>query len=208
MSVEIIKNFIPEEDARYITKNFDSCLTEVKERPGFFEDFGEPRKPKKIGTYDSKEILEKSPHLDTAEKIRSAELISNAMFLAQKKLEEFYKIDLPGYEGGVAKLTKGASNGLHSDMYNLDGTKWEDGTGREDELEFSALLYLSTYKKDFTGGRLIFPKQDISIEPECGSLIFFRGDLDHIHEVEKVSSGNRYALIMFFGRQPSPVNYY
>jgi hypothetical protein len=82
----------------------------------------------------------------------------------------------------------------------LDGSSWNDGSGREDELEYSALLYLSDYGTDFTGGEIIFPKQNLTIYPTKGMLVFFRGDLEHPHEVNTIISGNRYAIVTFFGK--------
>lgn len=84
-------------------------------------------------------------------------------------------------------------------MYQIDGSKWEDGSGRESELDYSALLYLSDFEKDFAGGEIIFPQQDLTIKPECGMLIFFRGDLEHLHKVSRVTSGERHSIVAFLG---------
>lgn len=199
MTVQVVKNFIEHKYATGIVSNFGDVLSEVKDRPGFFEDFNELRIPRPMSEYDHDKYQELYPFLKEEHHLYGAAQISDVMFLSKVAVEEFYGVTLNGYEGGMVRLVAGAKNGLHSDMYNLDGTNWQDGSGRQDELEYSALLYLSDYGKDFEGGKIIFPKQDLVIEPEAGMLVFFRGDLDHVHEVEEVLSGNRYAIIMFFG---------
>jgi hypothetical protein len=199
MTVQIIENFIPDDYAKDVIKKSESMLIRSPERPHFFEAFpGFPPSP-----FDSQNLLEvekMNKFLDTSEKIMGASMISNAMYLAKLELEKFYNVTLNSYDGGLVKVIEGGSNSLHSDMYMLDGSKWYDGSGREDELEYSALLYLSSFEEDFTGGKIHFPIQDLTISPKRGMLVFFRGDLDHIHEVSRVNSGNRYAIIMFFGR--------
>ena len=193
MTVQILKNFLTKEYCNELIENYSCYLSPVEERPGYFEDFNDLKLPISIEDYYGVKT-------DAPNKAYGEALISNAALLTKKELQKFYSTNLLGYEGGMVRLTKGAKNGLHSDMYNLDGTNWEDGSGRQDELEFSALLYLSTHNKDFTGGTVFFPKQNLKIKPEAGMLVFFRGDLEHIHEVEEILSGDRHAIIMFFGK--------
>lgn len=81
-------------------------------------------------------------------------------------------------------MTPGALNPLHWDNYVENG---------EDDI--SALLYLN---KEFKGGDLYFPDQDIRITPEPGMLVFFEGKEDYHHTVEIVTEGNREALVGFY----------
>jgi hypothetical protein len=194
MTVQIIKNFISPDYANEIIKNSENLLREAP-RSGYFETHHR-YVPAPFEEQDFS--LEDYDFLDTESKKRGASLISNALFLAQKAVEEFYGVKTKDCQGGLVKLIKGAKNKLHSDMYKLDGSQWDDGSGREDEYQYSALLYLSTQNKDFFGGEIIFPQHKITILPETGTLVFFRGDLDHIHEVKEITDGSRYALIMFF----------
>lgn len=195
MTVNVIHNFISYEYAKTITDNCDVFLSKIEQRQGYFED-NYPREAFPMSEYknhpNERAITEDSKTADM--------FISNAMYLTQKKIEEFYDCTITKYEGNLVKLTAGAHNGLHSDMYMLDGSPWNDGTGREDELEYSALLYLSDYGVDFFGGEISFPQHNLVIYPKIGDLVFFRGDLEHTHEVSRVIGGNRYAIIMFLGK--------
>lgn len=194
MSVQVIKKFINDEYLDEIVSKSGDLLKRAP-RPGYFET-----RHRYIPTPFKDQNLDSKYYefLDNEDKKRAGSLICNALFLAQTELEKFYGVKLNDCQGGVVKLVQGAKNKLHSDMYKLDGSQWDDGSGREDEYEYSALLYLSTYEKDFLGGEIIFPQHQLTIFPEKGTLVFFRGDLEHIHEVAEITSGHRYAIIMFF----------
>jgi hypothetical protein len=77
----------------------------------------------------------------------------------------------------------GGTNSPHWDNYVKDG-----------EEDVSSLLYLN---EEFGGGVLTFIDQKISIKPEPGMFVFFRGEKDLVHEVEMVTSGSREALVGF-----------
>jgi hypothetical protein len=199
MTVQLVPKFVSPTYTDSIVNLYGHRLLKVDSRPGFYEDIGRsagispiPISSKELNEYDGTETEE--------EKLGVA-MISNVVYLAKQELENHYGCgELSSFEGGMVMLTDGAVNGLHSDMYNLDGSKWEDGSGREDELEYSALLYMSDYGKDFVGGSVSFPKQELTVEPAKGLLVYFRGDLEHIHEVGEITSGKRYAIVMFFGK--------
>jgi len=172
MSVNIREGLISKEQVDKIKDAYRDRLVESSDRAGFFESFGDQIHPSML----------------------------LAIALSKNEIEQEYDIILDDYNLGVVKLVEGAFNGLHSDMYNLDGSDHSDGSERKDELEFSAILYLSTHGVDFTGGELVFPQHDLKINPESGTLVFFRGDLDHTHKVRHILSGERYAIVMFFGK--------
>lgn len=118
----------------------------------------------------------------------------------QLLMEDHFNVQMDLVNCTYQELTEGAGNPLHSDSTKLDGSPWRDD-GIEEELEFSALVYLNNWGKDFTGGEIEFPLQNVWIEPKEGQLIFFRGDVEHIHEVKTVISGIRKNLVFFFGRK-------
>ena len=115
-------------------------------------------------------------------------------------MEEYFGIEMDMVNCNYQELSEGGRNPMHSDSTKLDGTPWRDD-GVEEELEFSALVYLNSIGVDFTGGEIEFPLQDVLIEPKAGQLVYFRGDIDHIHEVKTVTSGLRKVLVFFFARK-------
>jgi hypothetical protein len=197
MTVEIFKNFLSKNDAEDLVKGAEIFLEEPEGRYGFFEDMrpriAVPKEKYSLSQVDPRALDEDSKKADI--------LICDSLYRIREKVANFYNVELNSYDGGLAKLMTGAKNGLHADMYRLDGSPWNDESGREDEKPYSALLYLSDYGTDFTGGEIIFPKQGLTIYPEKGMLVFFRGDLDHPHEVKEILSGSRYAIVTFLGKE-------
>lgn len=193
MTVQIIHNFISANEADFIVKNFSHQLTKINNREGFFEDYF----LREAKEFDIMSLDTKNKFDNELENIASA-LINHSFFLAKNKIEAFYNIKIKHIVGGMTKLITGASNGLHADMYNLDGTEIKEDKNAK-KLKYSGLLYLSEYKKDFDGGILKFPKQNLSIEPKPGLFVFFEGNADHPHEVTEIINGERHAVIMFFG---------
>ena len=128
------------------------------------------------------------------------------LYLAVRStLEEHFGVDMDLVNCSYQELSDGGSNPLHSDSTKLDGTPWRDD-GVEEELEFSALIYLNDWGTDYTGGEIEFPLQNVVIKPKAGQLVLFRGDIDHIHEVKIVTSGVRKNLVFFFGRRGNVSN--
>lgn len=171
MSVSIVERIFSKDRCFEIREKYRDKLIPAKDRPAFFE-------------------------MDAAE---SPEILA-AVAMARIEIEKKFDVIINRHEAMLVRLEEGAFNGLHSDMYNLDGSDWDDETGRKDELEYSAILYLSEYNVDFTGGELVFPQHDLRVQPKIGDLVFFRGDLEHTHKVRHILSGERYAVVMFFGK--------
>eukprot|EP00298_Acanthocystis_sp_HF-20_P028403 c7123_g1_i1.p1 GENE.c7123_g1_i1~~c7123_g1_i1.p1 ORF type:complete len:319 (-),score=88.54 c7123_g1_i1:99-1028(-) len=80
---------------------------------------------------------------------------------------------------------------------------------------FTGLLYLTTYEKDFEGGRFVFTKRnyeqsddgpmfvdDLVVEPKIGRLLIFSSGGENEHYVEKVTSGKRFVLTIAFTCDP------
>jgi hypothetical protein len=86
-------------------------------------------------------------------------------------------------------LREGEELGYHTDAYG-----GVDGYG---VIGYSALLYLTD---DYEGGEILFYDNDTptSYKPELGTLIYFKGDENYPHSVNKIISGERANIILFF----------
>lgn len=195
MSVNIIEGVIDQNKADLVINYFKDLLVHVDARPGFYEH------PIKHNIEPYEDALRSNLSKGQDDHLAKAGAnVSDLMHIMRQRLESFYGVSLPNGEGGIARLVAGASNGLHSDMYQSNGSKWEDGSNRESELEYSALLYLSEYNRDFFGGEIVFPQHKLTIEPKVGTLVFFRGDREHFHKVLQVTGGERHCIVSFFGK--------
>jgi len=91
-------------------------------------------------------------------------------------------------------LQKGDELGWHTDAYG--------GVDGYENNYFSALLYLTN---DYEGGEILFyndstgdKNNSVSYKPNPGTLIYFKGDKNYPHSVNKVLSGERANIILFF----------
>ena len=123
--------------------------------------------------------------------------ITEAILAVRAEMEKFFGLELSMTNCNYANLLTGSFNPLHSDDSQLDGTPYNEN----EETEYSALVYLNDCGVDYEGGEIVFPLQDSVISPKRGMLVFFKGDHYHPHEVRTVTSGERKALVLFFGRR-------
>ena len=56
----------------------------------------------------------------------------------------------------------------------------------------SLVLYLND---DYEGGAVTFPRQEVTIKPEAGSMVIFPSTGTHPHEALKVTKGKKYAVV-------------
>ncbi|EGD73918.1 hypothetical protein PTSG_05614 [Salpingoeca rosetta] len=76
-------------------------------------------------------------------------------------------------------------------------------------FDYTCLLYLSTYRQNFTGGRFVFEDKSYRggdmhrvVEPKAGRVSCFTSGAENPHHVEQVASGTRYALTIAFTCDP------
>jgi len=67
-------------------------------------------------------------------------------------------------------------------------------------FHYTSLLYLNNYGDDFSGGRFIFVDKDLNrtVEPKLGRISLFTSGSENLHYVEKVTTGERYAITVSF----------
>jgi len=107
----------------------------------------------------------------------------------------------------------GDGNQIYSDHINF--VKWWDGyeqaphaDGEEPNgqphpfswRKFGCVYYLND---DYDGGELYFPNFDIEVKPQANMVIFFPGDVLHLHGVRNVSKGVRHTIASFWGYDES-----
>lgn len=194
MSVQIIDGFISAKDAEDIVTAMVPYLV-ASERFGMAETRFPDHMRVLRDIYDGKSIfISKNTY-------EAGLLYTNTINRVAKEINKFYDVDVVPINPQMAEISEGGKNdGLHCDSVQLDGTPWDDGNTMLEDLEFSALVYLNSSEIDYTGGDISFPNQSMTITPKTGQMIFFKGDIDHPHGVSEVTSGKRYALVLFYGR--------
>ncbi|XP_053816761.1 2-oxoglutarate and iron-dependent oxygenase domain-containing protein 3 isoform X1 [Vidua chalybeata] len=71
-------------------------------------------------------------------------------------------------------------------------------------FDYTSLLYLSDYSRDFGGGRFVFMDADSNktVEPRAGRVSFFTSGSENLHRVERVQWGTRFAITISFSCDP------
>ena len=93
-------------------------------------------------------------------------------------------------------------NSYNFEKHNLDHSNDPySGGGNDTHAVVSAILYLSTYNEDFTGGELLFGI-DKKILPKKGTLLMFTGGPENLHEVLPVLKGERASLLVWCSDKP------
>ena len=94
----------------------------------------------------------------------------------------------PGYlpdHFTIKKYNTESYMGPHVDTEDLNDKK---------QPSLSMVFYLNN---NYEGGQIEFPKQDISIKPEAGSLIIFPSYQPYLHDPKPVLSGYKYMVPLF-----------
>lgn len=196
MTVQIVTNYISDSEADLLVSGLQNRLI-PEQREGMSSALGQKN------SFAASKVNELNPAVE----LLDDELENRAIIFASKivndiraTMEDFYGIELDLANMNFAKIERGGFNALHSDSTKIDGSPWRDD-GIPEEIEYSALLYASDYEKDFLGGLVTFPQHNLEIKPEKGLLVFFKGDEHHLHEVHEVTSGARYAMVLFYARK-------
>jgi hypothetical protein len=192
MTVEIIDSFLTREQCLRVTNYLDT-ISEPNQKEGYLVALGFPT------SNDAANVSMENPVLSfnsDEEHNYTSKIVTQLILDIKQKIEDTFDEKLSLVNCNYVQMLTGASNTLHADMAHLDGRPYHDG----EELEYSALVYLNEFDIDYTGGEIIFPLQKITIGPKTGMAVFFRGDVQHPHQVLRVKSGNRKNIVLFFAK--------
>lgn len=193
MSIVIIENFVSKKDCLIITNELDKLCKPHPHLFGYLSALGfETSNKASLLSMDNPIV----PKTGDDDKDNASLLLTSYILKLKDAMENHFVEKMSLVNCNYVQMTMGASNDLHSDSTDLDGKPYHDA----EELEFSGLIYFNDHDKDFTGGDIVFPNQEIIIKPKAGTAVFFRGDKDHPHLVEIVRSGSRKNLVAFFAR--------
>jgi hypothetical protein len=194
MSITVIENFVSEEDCLVITSELDKLCKPHPHLFGYLSALGFETSKKASLVSMTNPVIPKTGKEDQDS---ASLLLTKYILKLQKSMESHFNQEMSLVNCNYVQMTKGASNELHSDSTELDGTPYHDA----EELEFSGLIYFNDYGSDFTGGNILFPKQGMNIKPKSGMAVFFKGDSNHPHVVEIVRSGSRKNAVLFFAKK-------
>ena len=108
----------------------------------------------------------------------------------QLALEEIYCVELINRPPAIMKWRPGIEQRPHADKQLNNGEP-----NAFVNYDLNSLFY---YNDDFEGGELFYPQHDIVIKPKPGLAIAHPGDVNYLHGVTMITSGNRYTTPSFY----------
>lgn len=112
-------------------------------------------------------------------------------------LEETYKLPCELSVLEFVKYEKGGHYVTHIDGQYLDGDTIKIGP---DHKDLTCILYLND---DYEGGELTFNFFNKTIRPQKRQVITFPSNWRYLHKVSSITSGERYAMVMWFKTTPA-----
>jgi predicted 2-oxoglutarate/Fe(II)-dependent dioxygenase YbiX len=108
----------------------------------------------------------------------------------QLALEEIYCVELINRPPVIMKWRPGIEQRPHADKQLNNGEP-----NAFVNYDLNSLFY---YNDDFEGGELFYPQHDIVVKPKPGLAIAHPGDVNYLHGVTMITSGNRYTTPSFY----------
>lgn len=145
--------------------------------------------------------MEESKKLFTPQDLNTYKLVKEKI---KRQIAQIYQIDSDSlyltHPTFFSKLNNRDPQTDHDEYWHphIDKVTYES-------FHYTSLLYLSDHGIDFKGGRLVFidgpmskPKGNVTVEPRKGRVTMFTSGAENVHFVEKVTSGDRYAITVSF----------
>jgi hypothetical protein len=180
----IIKDVLTKEEAEFYTKHFfENSVEEPEHKMRFFKikDNLAPLFGKNI---DNESI--KIPTDPLEDNTRLFGIIKDC----SKFIKDNFELDnvLEFKRSFVHIMDTGAAITAHND----DGDAYK---GDGEQKHYSAVL---VFNDNYEGGDFHFYNLGITMKPEPGTLIVFRGDEERLHGVDQVTKGYRVSMPIFF----------
>jgi len=112
----------------------------------------------------------------------------------KKEVDVFFNIDALPTSPAMVRWMPGQFQMPHADKELHVG----DDRGKPNDFPYYDLAGLFYINDDYEGGELYFPNQGIQFKPKRGAAYFFPGDLNYIHGVTEITSGERYTCPFFW----------
>ena len=121
-------------------------------------------------------------------------LIEGMVKRLKKEVDAFFGVDALPTSPAIVRWLPGQLQMPHADKELHEG----ENKGKPNDFPYYDLAGLFYINDDYEGGELYFPNQGIRFKPKRGAAYFFPGDLNYIHGVSEIKSGERYTCPFFW----------
>ncbi len=185
-NIHIFKNFIEKDDLINI-QSFAKTINEwsnAKEENEFNEDG--------VCTYDASYWNNRQCSHDILKRISPEiyDLIDSYIDKMADVAGSIFGCKLSKRPPCIIRWFKGIEQQPHADKQMPDGSP-----NPFPDYDINSLFY---YNNDFDGGELYYPQHDIVIKPEPGLAVLHPGDINYLHGVKMVLSGERFTTPAFY----------
>jgi hypothetical protein len=184
-NIKIIKNFVELEDL----KKIQSFLPTINE----WMDAGENTYSEDgTCTYDASYWSNRQCSYDILSRINLDiyNLIDKYILKMKYFLEDSFSVRLSVRPPVIIRWFPGLEQQPHADKQLNDGAPNPFPT-----YDLNSLIY---YNDEFEGGELYYPQHDIVVKPEPGLAVAHPGDINYLHGVKMVTSGERFTTPSFY----------
>lgn len=112
----------------------------------------------------------------------------------KKEVDAFFNVDAIPTSPAMVRWMPGQLQMPHADKELHEG----ENRGKPNDFPYYDLAGLFYINDDYEGGELYFPNQSIQFKPKRGAAYFFPGDMNYIHGVTEIKSGERYTCPFFW----------
>jgi predicted 2-oxoglutarate/Fe(II)-dependent dioxygenase YbiX len=185
-NIHIIKNFIDEKDVARISA-FARTISEWSNGSDvdIFDENG-------VCTYNAAYWNNRQCTWDILQRINKEvyDLIDFYLDKMAVTAGEIYGCKLQKRPPCIVRWFGGIEQRPHADKQMNDGSP-----NPFTDYDINSLFY---WNDDFEGGELYYPQHDIVVKPEPGLAVIHPGDINYLHGVKMVTSGERYTSPAFF----------
>lgn len=184
-NIIIIENFIEKEDLIKV----QTFLPQINE----WVDTGENQYAEDgTCTYDASYWADRQCSGDILSRIAPDihNIIDKYIVKMKLVLESKFNVELFQRPPVIIKWTPGTEQMPHADKQLPDGSP-----NPFPNYDINSLFY---YNADFKGGQLYYPEFDLVIEPKPGLAVAHPGDINYLHGVKKIISGERFTTPSFY----------
>jgi hypothetical protein len=184
-NIIIIENFIEKEDLIKV----QTFLPQINE----WVDTGENQYAEDgTCTYDASYWADRQCSGDILSRIAPDihNIIDKYIVKMKLVLESRFNVELFQRPPVIIKWTTGTEQIPQADKQLPDGSP-----NPFPNYDINSLFY---YNDDFKGGQLYYPEFDLVIEPKPGLAVAHPGDINYLHGVKKIISGERFTTTSFY----------
>lgn len=184
-NIKIIKNFVELDDLKKIEKFVPTINEWMDAGENIYSEDG-------TCTYDASYWSNRQCSGEILSRINLEiyNIVDKYILKMKYFLEDAFNVKLSTRPPVIIRWFPGLEQRPHADKQLNDGSP-----NPFPNYDLNSLIY---YNDNFEGGELYYPQHDIEVKPEPGLAVAHPGDINYLHGVRMVTSGERFTTPSFY----------